>query len=392
MKAGVMGRAALAALAIAFLGSGDSGAAPRSAAAFQSVANLAAYWPLDESSGTSAADATGNGHTGFYSGGVTNSTTVAPLPLAGNLRSAQFDGTTGTIDVGNTTGLAFAGTSRFTLSAWVRPTSAPNHQMGIIEFFDDPGTGFINGYFLRLGTVGSPATGHYLKFNVGDGATAQPEAAQPGVALPLNAWTHVAGVFNGSTLEIYKNGISVGSALSGPITASTSTLAIAGGTPNVFAGQIDEARIYNRDLSSTEVGFLFNGQPAPTNLVATPGPAQIALSWTAASGATSYNVYRSTGGGFVFIASTASTSYTDTGVANPTSYSYQVTAVGVLESAPLGPVSSVPLPTLPKTVSSRESTNLAHRCGCDSIASPPGLAVLGAAALLALAGGLLRRS
>lgn len=389
MKAGMMGRAALVALAIGSLWSSDSGATPRPVAAFQSVANLAAYWPLDESSGTSAADASGNGHTGYYSGGVSSSTTVAPLPVAGNLRSAQFDGTTGTIDVTNTAGLAFTGP--FTLSAWVRPTSTPDHQMGIIEFFDDPGTGFINGYFLRLGKVGNPATGHYLKLNVGDG-TAQPEAAQPGVALPLNQWTHVAGVFNGSTIEIFKNGSSVGSALASSVTASTSTLAIGGGTPNVFAGQIDEARIYNRDLSSTEIGVLFNGQPAPTNLIATPGPAQITLSWTAAAGAASYNIYRSTGGGFTFIGNTASTSYLDTGVANPTTYSYQVTALSVLESAPLGPVSAVPLPTLPKTVSSRESTNLAHRCGCDSIAQPVGLAALGMAALLALAGGLLRRN
>ena len=33
---------------------------------------------------------------------------------------------------------------------------------------------------------------------------------------------------------------------------------------------------------------------APTNLTATPGNTQVVLSWTASSGATSYNIYRAT--------------------------------------------------------------------------------------------------
>src|ERR1700689_2904449 len=37
--------------------------------------------------------------------------------------------------------------------------------------------------------------------------------------------------------------------------------------------------------------------PAPTGLVATAGNAQLSLSWTASSGATSYNVQRSTTSG-----------------------------------------------------------------------------------------------
>ena len=73
-----------------------------------------------------------------------------------------------------------------------------------------------------------------------------------------------------------------------------------------------------------------NPPAAPTGLTATAGNAQVSLSWTASSGATSYNVYRSTtsGGGYAQIATgVTSTSYTDTSVVNGTTYYYVVTAV-----------------------------------------------------------------
>ncbi|HEY3486181.1 MAG TPA: S8 family serine peptidase, partial [Ilumatobacteraceae bacterium] len=69
--------------------------------------------------------------------------------------------------------------------------------------------------------------------------------------------------------------------------------------------------------------------PAPANLRATPGNAQVSLTWTASSGATSYNVRRSTtsGTGFVTIASgLTATNYVNTGLTNGTTYFYVVTA------------------------------------------------------------------
>jgi hypothetical protein len=69
--------------------------------------------------------------------------------------------------------------------------------------------------------------------------------------------------------------------------------------------------------------------PAPTGLTASPGNTQVALSWTASSGATSYTVKRSTtsGSGYVNIASgLTSTSFTNTGLTNGTTYFYVVSA------------------------------------------------------------------
>src|SRR6266511_2347398 len=70
--------------------------------------------------------------------------------------------------------------------------------------------------------------------------------------------------------------------------------------------------------------------PAPTNLVATPGDGQVSLSWNASSGATSYNVKRSTtsGGPYSTVASgVTSTSFTNTGLTNGTTYFFVVSAV-----------------------------------------------------------------
>jgi len=91
---------------------------------------------------------------------------------------------------------------------------------------------------------------------------------------------------------------------------------------------------------------------APTGLTATAGDTQIALSWTASSGATSYSVYRGTTAGGESTTAIATgitaTSYTNTGLTNGTAYYYKVTAVnscgtsGYSNEASATPASGVP--------------------------------------------------
>jgi fibronectin type 3 domain-containing protein len=68
---------------------------------------------------------------------------------------------------------------------------------------------------------------------------------------------------------------------------------------------------------------------APTGLSASAGNGQVMLSWTASTGATSYNVKRSTtnGSGYQTVSSPTTNSYTNTGLTNGTAYYYVVTAV-----------------------------------------------------------------
>jgi hypothetical protein len=70
-----------------------------------------------------------------------------------------------------------------------------------------------------------------------------------------------------------------------------------------------------------------NAPAAPTGLSATPGNAQVSLTWNASSGATGYYVKRSTSSGTeAQIATASATNYTDTNLANGTTYYYEVSA------------------------------------------------------------------
>jgi hypothetical protein len=60
----------------------------------------------------------------------------------------------------------------------------------------------------------------------------------------------------------------------------------------------------------------------PTGLSATAGNAQVSLTWTTSSGATSYHVKRATvtGGPYTQVAAPTATNDTDTGLTNGTAY------------------------------------------------------------------------
>jgi glycosyl hydrolase family 44/fibronectin type III domain protein len=85
--------------------------------------------------------------------------------------------------------------------------------------------------------------------------------------------------------------------------------------------------------------------PTPTGLTATPGNLQVALTWNASTGATSYHVKRGTaqGGPYTTVESPTSPSVTDPGLTNGTTYHYVVSAVNAAgESANSSDISATP--------------------------------------------------
>jgi len=102
-----------------------------------------------------------------------------------------------------------------------------------------------------------------------------------------------------------------------------------GGTTN---GTNVDVQTDNSSSAQRWIISAVGSQAAPTGLSATGGNAQVGLSWTAAAGATSYNIHRGTssnGQNSTPIATgVTGTSYTNTGLTNGTTYYYKITATG----------------------------------------------------------------
>ena len=116
------------------------------------------------------------------------------------------------------------------------------------------------------------------------------------------------------------------------------------------------------ESSVTVYGLITASKPAaPNNLAAAAGNNQVALSWAASSGATSYNVYRGPASGqeALLHSLVSGTSYTDTNVTNGTTYFYEVTAVNsVGESGKSNEASATPAVTAGTPVNLGGSFNL----------------------------------
>ena len=104
-------------------------------------------------------------------------------------------------------------------------------------------------------------------------------------------------------------------------------------------------------ISACGPGAAIPPAAVPANLTATAGNAVVTLSWTASSGATSYNVKRATtsGGPYAQLANPSSAGYTDSSVTNGTAYYYVVSALNAGgESANSSQASATPVaPTAP---------------------------------------------
>jgi hypothetical protein len=214
---------------------------------------LVAYYPF----AGNANDASGNGHNGTIYGA-----TLAPDRFGQPNQAYHFDGSS-RIFIANSD---LVSGSALTLAAWIKPDSLSSNWMNVIS----PGTQ--NSY--ELGIATNSAQG-FLNFRFGAGIISVNSA--PG-ALQTNAWTHLAMVYDGTNITLFVNGVAVSSA-----PASSSLYQDPEAILNIgayqyyyagivynddfsgFVGSIDDVRIYNRALSSQEVGELMS--PPIVNLV-----------------------------------------------------------------------------------------------------------------------------
>jgi hypothetical protein len=214
------------------------------------------HWKFDETSGTTAADSSGNGFTGSYRGEgalPVPSTSVPPRLSGGNPRSLAF-GASGRPGVQLTPFTPLLQPARtLTVSVWYRATTAPAVGSDVMNLGGD--------YLIRL----KPDAIEFAKRRSDTlGMIYQLATARDlGGHLDGN-WHHLAGVITATTVNIYYDGRLRNSKPNSDPILYRGTELWAGRNANAgneLQGGLDDLRIYNRDLSELEIQQLAGTAP-----------------------------------------------------------------------------------------------------------------------------------
>ncbi|GKQ38176.1 LamG domain-containing protein [Streptomyces sp. A012304] len=217
---------------------------------------LAGHWPLDRS----GADRSGREHPVTLGTGTSWTT----LRAGGDL---SFDGTSGAYAA---TASVLDTTAPFTVSAWVR-----------LAHPDDPqGPADLANMYTAVSQDGTSCSRFLLQYDDTAGTWAfKVRSADQSVkisalatsAVTLGRWTHLTGVWDGTRVHLYVDGVLEGSADATLSWAATQGFNIGrarwdGGYVNRFKGAVDDVRAYGRALSADEVSVI-SGRTAGLNNV-----------------------------------------------------------------------------------------------------------------------------
>jgi len=209
------------------------------------AANLRSY------SGTGL---TANGLVSGIGGTLVNGTGFSST----NNGSFLFDGTNDFISIANPNLLAF-GTNSFSIDFWLYSTYV--HSGGalyrtILSSYDNYNGVYQTYFYLGLFNNGSNLINHVSFLNSASGNL----MGSLGANINVNEWTNVSFTRNADNLVCYKNGVSVSTAVSTNDFSGTRNARIGGGVDqvNTFQGSISSMKIYNRQLSATEIAQNFN--------------------------------------------------------------------------------------------------------------------------------------
>ena len=208
------------------------------------IYGLIGNWKLDETVGSTAADSSLLGNNGTYQGGVSLAAS-SPVPGSGAL-AAVFDGTNGHVPVPNES--EYDVTGPISVAAWINVASFTKARQAILTKGNSAWrlsrrgrTNFIQ--FVCSGLNPNQVNGTK---NVNDGG-----------------WHHLVGVYDGSSLTLYVDGVVDGSvSSSGSIAMNNYDVEIGGNDQASgleFHGAIYDARVYSRALCPAEVQALSSG-------------------------------------------------------------------------------------------------------------------------------------
>lgn len=203
---------------------------------------LAAYYPLDEGTGSGVNDETANNNRGDAVNGPTWTTGKVG-------QSLTFNGSNQAVSVSSGSSMNI---ETVTVEGWFKTSQAPAADISLIEKWG--GTG-VYPYAIRLTSTGKAA------FVASDG-TNTPVAAST-TSINNGAWNHVIGTrTKNGDMKIYINGVLEATVTDTTTVATTNTTAVtlANRSDGVqyFNGSLDELKIFNRALTATEIKAEYN--------------------------------------------------------------------------------------------------------------------------------------
>ncbi|MCP4607865.1 MAG: LamG domain-containing protein [Planctomycetes bacterium] len=233
-------------------------------------ADLVAHWQFDETSGSVAQDATGNGNNGTLKGD--------PQWVAGRIGGAiQLDGIDDYVDIGS---VGISGIDTRTIAGWVKADTTDilpwTSVFGFAPDGDTDGT-----YF----DIEVDDAGNYVVFVGGWGSIFTPVDTQ---------WHHFAVTYMGEGGSWFLDGQLVDSLEGAVGTIDQVRIGARLSTSNYFPGLIDDVRIYNTVLTLTEIKKLMAGPKAYN-----PTPADgvlyvdkwVSFGWMPGNSAVSHDIY-----------------------------------------------------------------------------------------------------
>lgn len=199
------------------------------------LTGLQAYWKFDETSGSTAADASGNGHTATWAGTLGSQWAAAKINNGASLNGTDnFLTFTPPANIGNA----------FTLAGWcfVHGAVSGNQYMIALGANDVNEITIFNSH---IRVVTNPSTG-FIMDSV--------------FTVTVDTWFHVAFAWDGTTMSLYVNG-SLDSSHASTSNAADATSYIgeyAAGPGHFYNGKIDELGIWNIALSQANITALYN--------------------------------------------------------------------------------------------------------------------------------------
>ncbi len=213
--------------------------------------SLYGHWKLDELSGTTASDSSGNTNDGT----LTNFDSTPSWSSSGQVGGAlSFDGIDDKIDVGTLFDYA---ANDFTIAGWIYVNELSTTDQNTIF----GGWNGVNQVRFEIDSDAQNCTDDYLRLTYYDGGAFRQRCSASQIV--EDTWVHVALVVDAtnSVVSFYLNGTNDGSnpALSDPIDGGSGNSTIGARTNDTqhFNGLIDDMRIYDRALSDNEIDALY---------------------------------------------------------------------------------------------------------------------------------------